>query len=99
MNEVTSRGFTNAYNNLLAARQIGDSNAETAAECRIQNLGIPVLPFLIEGVKSGEKRFIGIISKLTENEIPMNASPEQCIDWWSKHKQDWTIPTGKREDK
>lgn len=57
---------------------------------QIVNLGIPVLPFLIENVET-EPEFIPAISKLTDRQLPATATGTECKQWWENNKQKWEL--------
>ncbi|HUT28528.1 MAG TPA: HEAT repeat domain-containing protein [Sedimentisphaerales bacterium] len=54
--------------------------------------GVATLPFMIEQVRQGETDLIPLISELVGGKIPVNATPQQCLEWWDNNKHKWTIP-------
>lgn len=60
------------------------------------DLGIPVLPLMVEKVRLGETDFIPAISRLTDGKLKKDATQAECLDWWSKNKQKWLIPFGEK---
>lgn len=58
---------------------------------QIVNLGIPVLPYLVENVET-EPEFIPAISKLTDRQLPATATGAGCKQWWQNNKQKWELP-------
>ncbi len=66
---------------------------------RLDTLGIPALPFMIEKVKLGENAFIPLISRLVDQELPKDATHQQCLEWWEKNKHKWLITFDKPKKK
>jgi len=63
----------------------------------IQNLGVFVLPLLMEGLKHGEYDFLPMIGHLTNRQAPAGAgkpeeSAELCLKWWAKNSARWKVP-------
>jgi hypothetical protein len=69
-----------------------DANAYVVYSLKIDRLGIPVLPLLIEKIRDGKTELIGAVRSLTDEEFPSNATKEQCLDWWERNRQRWTVP-------
>jgi hypothetical protein len=82
----TAQQFEKRYQ----ARKLIPKN--TKYKPRLDTLGIPALPFIIEKVKQGDKDLIPLISGLVDHELPKDATQQQCLDWWEKNKQKWLIP-------
>ena len=58
---------------------------------RIVDLGIPVLPYLVEHV--GEQpEFVAAISELSGEALPQNATAADCRQWWEENKQKFELP-------
>lgn len=57
----------------------------------IMRFGVANLPFLMEKIKQGDTGLIPIVSQLTR-EVKPEASLQDCLSWWEKNKQKWTIP-------
>lgn len=58
---------------------------------QIVNLGIPVLPYLVENVET-EPDFIPAIMKLTDRSLPATATGSECKQWWGENRQKWELP-------
>ncbi|NLH16903.1 MAG: HEAT repeat domain-containing protein [Phycisphaerae bacterium] len=69
-----------------------DSNAYGGFAMGIERLGIPVLPLLIDKIRDGKTELIRTVRSLTNEEIPSNATKEQCLDWWQQNWTRWTVP-------
>lgn len=59
---------------------------------RIIDMGIVVLPYLIEKITEGDTALIPAVSKLTDGEVKTDDNPEDCVEWWNKNKEKWYIP-------
>lgn len=58
---------------------------------QIVNLGLPVLPYLVDVVE-GHPEFIPAVSELSNGALPKNAKPEECMSWWRRNKERYTLP-------
>lgn len=58
---------------------------------QIVNLGIPVLPYLVENVET-EPEFIPAVVKLTGRSLLATATGPECKQWWENNKQKWKLP-------
>lgn len=59
----------------------------------IKNLGIAVLPHLIEKIRSGDTDLIQVVVQLTtRRQLPKDATQDQVIAWWEKNKENLLIP-------
>lgn len=58
----------------------------------IIDLGIPVLPYLIDNVEQ-DPEFISVISKLTDGALPPTIKATDCKQWWKENKQKHELPT------
>lgn len=67
-----------------------DKEAEETYQ-RIVDLGIPVLPYLLDKVEQ-ETEFVSAISKLSDGELAPRAKAIDCKDWWEKNKQKFELP-------
>lgn len=67
-----------------------DKEAEETYQ-RIVELGIPVLPHLLDKVEQ-EPEFVPAISKLSDGELAPRAKAIDCKDWWEKNKQKFELP-------
>lgn len=55
------------------------------------NLGIAVLPYLAANVEN-EPELTPAILRLTGDQLPPNATPAQCKQWWEKNRFKWELP-------
>ena len=76
----------------------GEDEAARDKYERIRGLGIAALPYIIEKVEQGDVDLIALVSRLTSgaggapDAISSRASATECVDWWNKNKQKWTLP-------
>jgi len=93
----TPKWFTNRYGKWLAAKQQGNAQEAQAMYQRLLNIGIAAIPFWLEKLQSEQdqsikEEIIKALSYLTDGEIKLNMSPQDCLDWWKANKERWTIP-------
>ncbi len=69
-------------------RELGDADRVYK---QIVNLGIPVLPYLIEIIDKSPE-FVAAVSILSGDALPKNASLEETKTWWEKNKEQFTLP-------
>jgi len=81
---------------LLAARRGFDHQEHLdlleEVDQRITNIGVFVLPYLIDEISKGESGLIPIVSKLSDEEISVDASADDCKYWWEKNKERFAKP-------
>jgi hypothetical protein len=88
----TPERFAKFYAERQALLQQGDAKGAQEKCERIQNLGIPVLPCLLDRIGQGATDLVPILSALTSGAVKPDASPADCAKWWNAHKQEWTLP-------
>lgn len=59
---------------------------------RMLEVGVGALPYIVERIGKGETDLIPAMSALTDGRVKQDATPNECIEWWNAHKQDWLIP-------
>ncbi|UCD85470.1 MAG: hypothetical protein JSU92_04565 [Deltaproteobacteria bacterium] len=59
---------------------------------RIKDLGIAALPYMIKKIEQGDKKLVPAFSYLIDDAVKKNASTLECVDWWKKNKDKWTLP-------
>jgi len=74
-------------------KQIKDSNNEVALKSYkdMVNLGLPVIPYMINRIENGDSGLIPAVSQLVDGEIKEDISPKECADWWYSNRDRWTI--------
>jgi hypothetical protein len=88
----TPERFAKLYAERQALLQQGDAKGAQEKYERIQNLGIAVLPCLLDKIGQGATDLVPIMSALTNGAVKPDASPADCAKWWNAHKQEWTLP-------
>jgi hypothetical protein len=58
---------------------------------RIKDLGIDVLPLLIDKIQQGDTSLIPAVAYLTDKKVPESASPSECVSWWAANKAKFTL--------
>lgn len=71
---------------------------------KTRDLGIAVLPHLVEDFKKGDLDFVPVFIELTDGKVRTeNLSPEEaakkCIEWWEANSSEWTIPFEEKTSK
>jgi hypothetical protein len=84
--------FEERYDQWLKVRNSSNKEDVERTLRNLSYLGIAALPYFFEKIKNNETAFIPIVSKLTKNSIKPTFSIEDCLGWWKKNKEDWTIP-------
>jgi hypothetical protein len=81
---------------LIAARRGFDhkENPKLLEEIdrRIGNIGIFVLPYLIDEISKGDVGLIPTVSYLSDKKIATNAAAEECLSWWKENKERFAKP-------
>jgi len=62
----------------------------------VLDLGVPVLPLLVERLRSGETCHVPIFEELTNSRASVHGpnaatTSRNCIRWWDRNKKDWII--------
>jgi hypothetical protein len=90
----TSDRFAKVYADWkLLTGQGKDKEAEEKYQ-GIKDLGIAALPYMMDRVKQGDRGLMPAISYLTDSVVPGDAQAAECLEWWEKNKEQWTIPFG-----
>jgi hypothetical protein len=60
------------------------------------DLGIPILPLLVERLRAGQTCFIPVFEELTKSGAVVHGpnaetTSRNCVDWWERNKEDWVI--------
>jgi hypothetical protein len=87
----TSNSFNQYYQEWKKYRD--EKNVEEAGKKlrNIKNLGIAAIPLMVDKIKKGDLEFIKTISDLTDGNLSANASKDECISWWNKNRDKYTI--------
>ena len=100
----TPQWFSERYVKWLAAKQQGNVQEVQAMYQRLLDIGIAAIPLWFEKLQSEQdqnirQEIIKALSYLTDGEIKLNMSPQECLNWWKTNKERWTVsfPKSKRE--
>ncbi len=99
----TPQQFETLYQEWKALAKQGQDEAAADKYRLIRRLGIAALPYIIKKVEQGDAQLIPLVSRLTSgaggapDAISSRASAMECLDWWNKNKQRWTLPHVKSE--
>lgn len=86
------------YQERKAVAQQGEHQAAADTYRKMRGLGIAALPWIIEKVEQRDVDLIPLVSGLTSglggasDAISSWASTTECLEWWNKNKQSWTLP-------
>jgi hypothetical protein len=53
---------------------------------------------MMEKVAEGDTALIPAISQMTDGTVALSASSEECLAWWKREKQRWTLRTPAQAD-
>jgi len=84
--------FSTLYGEWQGLKKEGKSKEADEKFQRIKDLGIDVLPLLVEKVQKGDTDLIPAIAYLTDKKMPESATAAECISWWEANKEKWTLP-------
>ena len=76
----------------------GDYLTATNNLVRIQELGIPVLPLLVEHYSEAPE-YLSIIENLSSQHFPQKVSPNQLGDWWKQNEKLFFLPSKEETDR
>jgi hypothetical protein len=86
----TKSKFVILYNKWKVLKSENKDKEARVELTRIINLGIPVLPYLIDSVQI-HPELMAAISFLSNNEISFNADVATLMQWWENNKQKYLI--------
>ena len=86
---LTPEIFKRKYEAYIKAKSDGKEDEIKRSYTLLQNMGIVILPNLLEKIESGEKDLIPMFSYLTDGKVKENATPEDCKKYWDKNKDDY----------
>jgi len=77
------------YNSALARN---DVVARTNAIKKIRDLGIPVLPYLVNQIERTPS-YLPLVAELSEHPFPHSTRPDQIKRWWEQNKKKYVLPS------
>ena len=90
----TKSKFTPLYSRWKECKKAEDRTETSRISGKLVRLGIDILPFLVEKIKSGDLEAVILISEITSGEVKNDMTGSQVVDWWKTHRDRWTIPEG-----
>lgn len=87
----THKRFEKLYKEWKLFKAEGKGEAEKKYQ-KIINLGICVLPYLVEKLKENNSDLIPAISELTDGDVNKEFGVSDCVDWWKKNKDKLVVP-------
>jgi ferritin len=93
----TPQWFTHGYAKWLTYRQQGDTKQAQAMYQKLLNIGIAAIPLWVQKLSVEQdseirQAILEALSYLTDGEVKVTMSPQECLDWWQSNKERWTIP-------
>jgi hypothetical protein len=92
----TGEKFHQLYGRWKQLRSQGEREQARETYDMVINLGIAVLPYLVANVEN-EPELTPAILRLTGDQLPPNATPAQCKQWWEKNRSKWELPKTSEE--
>jgi hypothetical protein len=87
----TGDRFTELYEQWKSSQSQKKDLAAQETLQKIVELGIPVLPYLIDEVER-EPGLASAFSQLTDQAIPPTATASECKEWWNRNKNKYELP-------
>lgn len=89
-----SSKFQRIYLDWQEAKQAGDTDAVSKNYRAMADLGMSILPALIQKIREGETDLLALAEELTEGKAETEgASPEEkiesCVRWWQEDSSEW----------
>ena len=89
----TLENFEKFYTLWSESRKRGDSISERKYQIKIEDLGLPVLPFLVDKIEKGKTELLPMVKWLTDGRVPTEKlTPANIRVWWEENKDQWTLP-------
>jgi hypothetical protein len=93
----TPQWFSDRYSKWLVARKQGDAQKTKAMYQKLLDIGIAAIPLWLEKLQSEQdesirQEIMKALSYLTDGEVNLNMSPQECLKWWEANRGRWEIP-------
>ena len=93
----TPQWFSDRYSKWLVARKQSDAQKTKAMYQKLLDIGIAAIPLWLEKLQSEQdesirQEIMKALSYLTDGEVNLNMSPQECLNWWEANRERWTIP-------
>ena len=87
----TGEHFGELYTVWNTAMKEGESEKATHIRQQIINLGLPVLPYIVDAAKT-QPEWISVIRELTQDAVPEDISGIECEVWWKENSDKYVLP-------
>ncbi len=88
----TPQQFEKLYQEWKGLKKKGKVEEVDEKYQRTKALGIAALPHMIKKIEQGDKELVPAFSYLIDAAVKKDASTLECVDWWKKNKDKWTLP-------
>ncbi len=88
----TPKQFEKLYSDWKDLKKQGRQKEADEKFQRMKGLGIVAIPNFIEKIKKGDSDLISALEYLSNGEVNSNAKPQECVKWWERNKEKWTLP-------
>ncbi len=86
------RVFEKLYTEWRGLKQAGRTAEAEDKHKAIVDLGIDILPYLMEKMKAGDEELLGTVNRLTNGALGSAPTRSRAAAWWAENKDKWTLP-------
>lgn len=87
----TGDHFSELYTAWKIAMKAGEYEKADHVRQKIINLGLPVLPYLVDVAKM-QPEWMLVIRQLTQDALPKDISGTECEAWWKENRVKYDLP-------
>lgn len=87
----TGDHFSELYTTWNTATKAGEIAKAEHIRQKIINLGLPVLPYLVDAAKT-QPEWLSAIRELTQGAVPKDISGIECEVWWKENSDKYALP-------
>lgn len=87
----TGEHFDDLYSEWNTATKAGESGKAEQARQQIIDLGLPVLPYLVDAAKT-QPEWMPAVRELTHDSLPQGLSGAECATWWQENQERFSFP-------
>ena len=87
----TGDHFSELYTTWNTATKAGEFEKAEHIRQKIINLGLPVLPYLVDAAKT-QPEWMSVIRQLTQDALPEDISGVECEAWWKENREKYALP-------
>jgi|GEM_PF-5579333 len=88
----STQKFTKYQSDLNLAKKNKDIDGKDKQLKHIRKLGLDVLPQVMNEIRNGETDLNPIVAFWTSNQLKMDATVEEAMQWWIEHGKEWVLP-------